>query len=55
MIIKNTLLLISLLASPLALCRDVNDMPGDKRSIELELDEGTWMSLDVSPNVPDSK
>jgi len=29
---------------------DVNNPPGDKREISIDTDEGTWMSLDVSPD-----
>ena len=29
---------------------DVMNPPGDKRDIEINVDEGTWMSLDVSPD-----
>jgi len=29
---------------------DVNAPPGDTRTIELDVDSGTWMSLDVSPD-----
>jgi len=29
---------------------DVTNPPGDKREISIETDEGTWMSLDVSPD-----
>ena len=42
-------LLIGLFA-PLAHGWDVNNMPGPKRTVELAVDEGTWLSLDVSPD-----
>ena len=29
---------------------DVSNMPGEKREVLLDTDEGTWMSLDVSPD-----
>jgi len=29
---------------------DVNNPPGDWRTVEFSVDEGTWMNLDVSPN-----
>ena len=29
---------------------DVMDPPGDKREIDINVDQGTWMSLDVSPD-----
>ena len=29
---------------------DVNDIPGEARSIEIDVTSGTWMSLDVSPD-----
>nr|MDJ0941597.1 amidohydrolase [Woeseiaceae bacterium] len=29
---------------------DVNDIPGDARSVAIDTREGTWMSLDVSPD-----
>ena len=29
---------------------DVMNPPGDKREIDINVDEGTWMSLDVSPD-----
>jgi len=29
---------------------DVNNPPGEKTSVEIDVDEGTWMSLDVSPD-----
>ncbi|WP_427450484.1 amidohydrolase family protein [Litorimonas sp. WD9-15] len=29
---------------------DVQNPPGDKRKIDINVDEGTWMSLDVSPD-----
>ena len=29
---------------------DVNNPPGDKTSVSIDVDEGTWMSLDVSPD-----
>lgn len=29
---------------------DVNNPPGEKRLITIDVDEGTWMSLDVSPD-----
>jgi len=29
---------------------DVNNPPGEKISVEIDIDEGTWMSLDVSPD-----
>ena len=46
-----SLLLLSLgLAAPWAHGWDVHDMPGPKRSIELDVEEGTWISLDVSPD-----
>lgn len=45
------LALLSLgLAAPLAHGWDVNDMPGPKRNVELDVEEGTWMSLDLSPD-----
>ena len=43
------LLLLGLFAPP-AHGWDVNNMPGPKRSVELDVDEGTWVSLDVSPD-----
>ncbi len=50
MIHRLVLLLAGTLLATAALAWDVNDMPGDRRSIELAVDEGTWMSLDVSPD-----
>jgi len=38
------------LAATVAVAWDVNDMPGEKRSVTLSVEEGTWMSLDVSPD-----
>ena len=29
---------------------DVNNPPGDKKQITIDVDEGTWMSLDISPD-----
>jgi len=29
---------------------DVNNPPGDRKSVSIDVDEGTWMSLDVSPD-----
>lgn len=29
---------------------DVNNPPGEKKSVSINVDEGTWMSLDVSPD-----
>ena len=29
---------------------DVNDPPGERKTVELDVTEGTWMSLDVSPD-----
>ena len=29
---------------------DVNNPPGDKMTVKIDVDEGTWMSLDVSPD-----
>ena len=29
---------------------DLEKMPGKKKQVALDLDEGTWMSLDVSPD-----
>ena len=29
---------------------DVNNPPGDKMAVDINVDEGTWMSLDVSPD-----
>ena len=29
---------------------DVMNPPGDKREIDINVDNGTWMSLDVSPD-----
>ncbi len=29
---------------------DVNNPPGEKRAVKIDVDEGTWMSLDVSPD-----
>ena len=29
---------------------DVNNPPGEKRVVDINVDEGTWMSLDVSPD-----
>ncbi len=50
MIHKFILVLVSTLLAQSAFAWDVNNMPGQKRHIELEVDEGTWMSLDVSPD-----
>ena len=53
---KQTLLLLSLLLSSLISYSqekekwDVNNPPGEWRTVEFSVNEGTWMNLDVSPN-----
>ena len=48
--ITTTLLLTVSVFAPGAMAWDITDPPGEKRAIELAVDEGTWMSLDVSPD-----
>ena len=51
------LLLVSLLVPAVGVAQDdeetawdVNDIPGEARTVEIDTTSGTWMSLDVSPD-----
>jgi imidazolonepropionase-like amidohydrolase/Tol biopolymer transport system component len=44
------LTLVCSLCTGTAMAWDITDPPGPKRAVEVSVDEGTWMSLDVSPD-----